>query len=81
MAEIIGSQYNDNITTSGKSGYVKNATADDDTITTLNGNDLVHAGAGNDTIDGGDGNDEIHGEAGNDVIWGDIGPISLLLLS
>jgi len=49
------------------------ATALDDTLNGLGGNDIIHGGGGNDLIDGGIGDDKLVGGTGNDLLTGGAG--------
>jgi len=44
-----------------------------DSISALEGDDLVYAGAGNDTVEGGLGDDRLYGESGDDSLNGGLG--------
>jgi hypothetical protein len=78
-ALILGSGFNDTLTTNTKSGAVIQGFAGNDFITggdkngsstTEKGNNTIFGGSGNDTIIGGSGQDIIFGGAGSDVMRG-----------
>jgi Ca2+-binding RTX toxin-like protein len=76
LENIYGSRFNDKLTGDAGPNYIVDGSYDTsgaDTITGLDGDDVVRAGVGNDVIDGGVGNDDLNGEAGNDSIDGGAG--------
>ncbi len=77
---ITGTAGDDVVDTAGASAGVTGgaATAGNDEILGLDGNDTLSGGAGDDVILGGTGADALSGEGGNDTLWGNDGADILL---
>lgn len=77
-ANIIGSQFGDNINSFGNEANYINGGGGNDNISAGGGNDFVWGGTGADRLNGGAGNDFLSGGDGDDILIGGLGNDTLV---